>query len=168
MFLTRESVGLFLVRKTTKRRKQLGFYILDFQELHKRLVPRVILHYQRKLFVNRSLRDQLACVEDFSRVFHFSSLSLSKRSFRVCPPTLFAAVLNFFLPLITCGFLGAASCNNAAPTRFASGTTYVRKRGLAVLISCESALHCLPRRLKPLKSEASTCLELTIFLCFHR
>ena len=52
---------------------------------------------------------------------------------RVCFPTLFAADLKDFLPLITSQISGAAKSNMSAPMRFAAGTTYLRKKGIAVL-----------------------------------
>ena len=41
---------------------------------------------------------------------------------RVCLPTLFAAVLKFFLPLTTFAINGAANSNKSAPTRLAGWT----------------------------------------------
>ena len=58
----------------------------------------------------------------------------------VCFPTLFAADLKNFLPLITAPISGAANSNMSAPMHFADGTTYLRKNGTAVLpITCASA-----------------------------
>ena len=48
--------------------------------------------------------------------------------FRVYFPTLFAAVLKFFLPLTTSAISGTAKSNKSAPTRFAAGTIYLRKK----------------------------------------
>ena len=60
-------------------------------------------------------------------------------------PALFAAVLIFILPLTTSAVSGTPNSNKSAPTRFAAGTTYLRKNGIAVLpITCASALN--PRR----------------------
>ena len=53
--------------------------------------------------------------------------------FRVCFPTLFAADLNDFLPLMTSPVSGAANSNMSAPMRFAAETIYLRKNGIAVL-----------------------------------
>ena len=67
--------------------------------------------------------------------------------FKVCFPTLFAADLKDFLPLITSPISGAANSNMSAsaPMRFAAGATYLRKNGIAVLpITCASAPKPLP------------------------
>ena len=59
---------------------------------------------------------------------------------RVCLPTLLAAVLKFFLPLTTSAIPRTANFNQSAPTRFAAGTMYLRKNGIAVVpITCASA-----------------------------
>ena len=64
---------------------------------------------------------------------------------RVFFPTLFAAVLKFFLPLTTSAISGTANSNMSAPMRFAAGTTYLRKNGTAVLpITCARAPNPLP------------------------
>ena len=64
---------------------------------------------------------------------------------RVFYPTLFAAVLKFFLPLTTSAISGTANSNMSAPMRFAAGTTYLRKKGIAVLpITCARAPNPLP------------------------
>ena len=49
---------------------------------------------------------------------------------RVCLPTLFAAVLKFFLPPTTSAISGRASCNKSAPTRFAAETKFYGKMEL--------------------------------------
>ena len=72
--------------------------------------------------------------------------------FRLCFPTLFAAALKFFLPLTTSALSGTANSNKSAPTRFAAGTIYLRKKRIAVLsIICARApnplLLCLPTAL---------------------
>ena len=65
---------------------------------------------------------------------------------KVCLPTLFAAVLIFFLPLTTSAISGTANSNKSAPTRFAAGTIYLRKNGIALLpITCASASNPRPR-----------------------
>ena len=65
---------------------------------------------------------------------------------KVCLPTLFAAVLKFFLPLTTSAISGTANANKSAPTRFAAGMIYLHKNGIAVLpITCASAPNLRPR-----------------------
>ena len=120
-----------------------------------------------------SLRDRLDCFADFVgmlllcllppfKLFPCRTLALptalqlpspSPNCFlRVCFPTLFAAALKDFLPLITSPISGAANSNMSAPMRFAAGTTYLHKKGIAVLpITCAGAqnplLLCLPTAL---------------------
>ena len=65
---------------------------------------------------------------------------------KVCLPTLFAAVLLFFLPLTTSAICGTANSYKSAPTRFAAGTIYLRKNGIAILpLTCASATNPRPR-----------------------
>ena len=65
---------------------------------------------------------------------------------RVCLPTLFAAVLKFFLPLTTSAIPRTANFNNSGTTRCAAGTLYLRKNGIAVVpIICASAPNHRPR-----------------------
>ena len=99
------------------------------------------------MFVKMSLRDRLDCLVNFVGIILFCLLPpfslLSVRLwlpspspncfFNVCFPTLFAAVLKDFLPLITSPISGAANSNKSAPTRSAAGTIYLRKNGIAVL-----------------------------------
>ena len=67
---------------------------------------------------------------------------------RVCFPTLFAAVLKFFLPLTTSAISGTSNSNMSSLMRFAAGTTYLRKNGIAFLpITCARAPNPLPLRL---------------------
>ena len=73
--------------------------------------------------------------------------------FRVCFPTLFTADLKDFLPLITSPVSGAANSNMSAPMRFAAGTIYLRKNGIAVLPkTCARAPNPLPPIFQPLYS----------------
>ena len=114
-----------------------------------------------------SLRDRLDCLVDFVGMILLAVLFLlpSPNCFlRVCFPTLSAAVLNFFLPLTTSAISGTAKSNMSAPMRFAAGTTYLRKNGIAVLpISCARAPNPLPLCLPTaLYYGISTCLEETI------
>ena len=80
---------------------------------------------------------------------------------KVRVPTLFAAVLMFFLPLKTSALSGAANSNKSAPTRFAAGTIYLRRNEIAVLpITCGCAPNLRPRcRPMPLLNGISTCLK---------
>ena len=124
------------------------------------------------MFVKTSLRDRLDCLIDFVGMillaglfllpclgscfpaglsaFSFGSfLRLSSPSpnyfLRVCFPTPFAADLKDFLPLITSPISGSANSNRSAPTRFAAGTIYLHRNGIAVLpITCASAPNHLP------------------------
>ena len=85
------------------------------------------------MFVKMSLQDRLTCFADFvgmtllARLF---LLPLPNCFLRVCLPTLFAAVLMFFLPLTTSAISGTANSNKSAPRRFATGTIYLRKNEL--------------------------------------
>ena len=89
-----------------------------------------------------SLRHGLVCFKDFVAMILFALLFLllpPNCSLRVCPHTPFAAVLKFFLPLITSANSCTANSNKSAPTRFAAGTTYLHKKGFAVLrVTCAS------------------------------
>ena len=119
------------------------------------------------MFVKMSLRDRLDGLVDFVGMTLLAVLFLLPRPncfFRVCCPTLFAAVLKDFLPLITSPISGAANSNMSAPVRFAAGTIYLRKNGIAVLpIYCASAPNPRPRcRPTPLLYGNSTCLEATL------
>ena len=105
------------------------------------------------MFVKMSIRDRLDCLVDFVGMillFLLPSVRLRLPSpncfLRVCFPTLFAAVLKFFLPLTTSAISGTANSNMSAPMRFAAGTTYLRKTGIAVLpITCAKAPNPRPR-----------------------
>ena len=127
-----------------------------------------------------SFRDRLDCLVDFvgmiflcllplcrtpSAPFRLRLPSPSPNCFlRVCFPTLFAAVLKFFLALATSAISGTANPNMSAPMRCAAGTTYLSKNGIAVLpITCASAPNPRPRcRPTPLQYGISTYLEATI------
>ena len=115
---------------------------------HKRLVPKIVVwHDQREMFVKMSFRDRLDCLVDFIGMIFLCLLRLpSPNSFlRVCFSTLFASVLNFFLPLTTSAISGTANSSMSALMRFAAGTTYLRKNGIAVLpITCAGAPNSLP------------------------
>ena len=128
---------------------------------HKRLLQNKIVvgHDQREMFVEMSLRDRLDCSVDFVGMILLCLLlpcsaptaPFCRRLpspicfFRVCFPTLFAADLKDFLPLITSPISGAANSNMSAPMRFAGGTTYLRKHENAVLqITCARAPNPLP------------------------
>ena len=90
------------------------------------------------MFVKMSLRDRLDCLVGFVGMILFCLLTPLRLPspncfFRVCFPTLFAAVLKDFLPLKTSPISGAANSNMSAPMRSAAGTTFLRKKGIAVL-----------------------------------
>ena len=82
------------------------------------------------MFAKMSLRDRLDCLVDLVGMILLCLLPLPNCFLRVCFPTLFAADLKDFLPLITSPISGAANSNKSAPTRFAAGTTYLRKMEL--------------------------------------
>ena len=101
------------------------------------------------MFVKMSLRDWLVCFAGFvglnllAHRFLLPACRTPTAPFRlwlpspncflrVCLPTLFAAVLKFFLPLTTSAISGTANSNKSAPTRFAAWTIYLRKNGIAV------------------------------------
>ena len=133
------------------------------------------------MFVKMSLRERLICFADVvgmtllallfllppcrtpTALFHLR-LPSPNCFLKVCLPTLFAAVLIFFLPLTTSAISGTANSNKSPPTRFAAGTTYLRKNGIAVLpITCASAPNPRPRcRPTSLYYGISTSLEATI------
>ena len=88
------------------------------------------------MFVTISRCDQLACFADCVGMILLAFsllLPLPTCFLRVCVLKLFAAVLNFFLQLITSAISGAATSNISAPTHFAALTIYLRKNGIAVL-----------------------------------
>ena len=96
------------------------------------------------MFVKISLPDQLDWLVDFVGMIRLCLLPTHKAPFRlrllsancffrVCFPTLFAADLKFFLPLITSPIYGAGNSNIPAPMHFAAGTTYLHNNGIAVL-----------------------------------
>ena len=102
------------------------------------------------MFAEMSLRDRLICFADFAGMtllaLRFLRLPSPNCFLRVCLPTLFAAVLKFFLPLTTFTISGSENSNKSAPTSFAAGTMYLRKNGIAVLpITCASAPNPRPR-----------------------
>ena len=116
------------------------------------------------MFVKMSLLNRLDCLVDFVVMILLCLLPLPRCFFRLCFPTLFAADLKDFLPLITSPISNAANSNKSAPMRFAAGTTYLRKKGIAVLpIPCARASNPLPLCLPTaLYYGISTCLEATI------
>ena len=95
------------------------------------------------MFVKMSPRDRLISFEDFIRLTLlavFFLLPLLNCFLKVCLPTLFAAVLKFFLPLTTSAISGTANSNKSTPTRIAAGKINLRKNGIAVLpITCAKA-----------------------------
>ena len=73
-----------------------------YRHCHKSLVPKIVVrHNQREMFVNMSLPDRLDCLVDFVGMILLCLLPLPNCFFRVCFPTLFAADLKDFLPLIS-------------------------------------------------------------------
>ena len=119
------------------------------------------------MLVKMSLRDRLDCLVDFVGLillcllppFHLR-LPSPNCFFRVYFPARFAADLNDFQPLKPSTISGAANSNMSAPMRFATGTIYFCKTGIAVLpLTCASAPKpfplCLPT---PPQYGISTCL----------
>ena len=104
------------------------------------------------MFVKMSLCDRLDCLVDFVGMsLHCllppKCLWLSSPNcfLRVCLPTLFAAVLKFFLPLTTSAISGTANPNKSALRRSAAGTKNLRKKAIEVLaITCARAPNPLP------------------------
>ena len=99
-----------------------------------------------------SLRDQLEYSVDFVRKILLCLLPLPISFFRLFFPTLFAAALKDFLLLLTSLNSIATNSNMSTPMCFATGTTYLRKKGFVVLPkTCARApnpLHvCLPTAL---------------------
>ena len=103
-----------------------------------------------------SLRYRLICFADFVGMTLLALLFLlppvllrlpsSNCFLKVCLPTLFAAVLIFFLPITTSAISGTANSNKSAPTCFAAGTIYLRKNGIEVLPkTCAIAPNPRPR-----------------------
>ena len=119
------------------------------------------------MFEKMSLRDRLDCLADFVGMIVLCLLRPTSPScfLRVSFPTLFAAVLKDFLPLITSSISVAANSNMSAPMRYAAGTTYLRKNGIAVLSrTCARAPKRLPLCLRTAPQYGiSTCLEATTF-----
>ena len=114
-----------------------------------------------------SHRDPFFCYAEFVGITLLAVLfllALPNRFLKVCVPTLSAAFLKINLPLTTSAISGAANYNNSAPTRFAAGTIYLRRNGVAVFpITCANAMNprqrCWPI---PPQNVISTCLEATI------
>ena len=115
-----------------------------------------------------SLRVRLSCLEDFIGLTLLACRTLRAAFFfllpppncflRVCLPTLFAAVLKFFLPLTTSAISGRANSNKSAPRRSAGGTKFLRKIGNAVLpIICASAPNPRPQ-------STNTSIEWNLYL----
>ena len=107
------------------------------------------------MFLKRSLRDRVVCVAVIAGMTQLEVFFLSPLrncSLKISLPTLFAAVLSFFLPPTTSTISGTAIANQLASTRFAAGTIFLFKNGIAALpITCASALNPRPYcRPKPL------------------
>ena len=155
------------------------------RKCHKKLAPEKTLD-QWEMFVKLSLRDWLVCFADFVGMTILACLPYAFYSqpivpsrlllpplncfLRVCLPTVFAAVQNFFLPIKTTAISDAAKSNTSAPARFATGTTCSPKNGVAVLpISCASAPNPLPCCWpKPPQIGNSNSFEATTVNCFFR
>ena len=89
-----------------------------------------------------------ACTPFLATTKQLFSQSLSLHTLCSC--------LDSFLPLTTASISGKADFSNAAPTRFAAGTIYLRKNGIAVQpISCASApnpIHVVDQHLLRMES----------------
>ena len=101
------------------------------------------------MFLKMSLRDRLICFTDFVGMTLLAVLFLLPRPkcfLIVCPPTLHAAVLKFFLQLTTSAHSGKEKSNKSAPTRFVAETISLQKNGIAVLtLTSASATNLRPR-----------------------
>ena len=83
-----------------------------------------------------SLRDWLLCFEDSVGMTLLAALFLLPLTIcflRACLPTLFAAVVKFFLLLTSSSISVASNSNKWEPTRFAAGTILSRENGIVVL-----------------------------------
>ena len=97
------------------------------------------------MFVKMPLRGRLDRSVDFAGMIFLCLLRLPNCFFRVCFPTLFAAVFKVFLPPINTSISGAANSNMSAPMLLAAGTIYLPKKGIAVLSkTCVRAPNPLP------------------------
>ena len=96
------------------------------------------------MFAKMPLRDRLFCFADFVGITLLALLFLLPLPIwfpSICLTTLFAAVLNLFLPLKTSAYSGKANSNKSTPTRFAARVRYLRKRATAdFAITCAIAL----------------------------
>ena len=151
----------------------LGLSLQDFQKLPKKIVPKISWHDLWERFEKMSLLHQLIYFADFIRKTLLAwrtimapvlfLLPLPNCFFRVCLPTLFAAVLKLFLPLTTSAFFAAANSNMSAPTILQLGRYIYAKMNCCSpnnLCECtESPSTCRPI---PLKNGISTCLEAAI------
>ena len=123
------------------------------------------------MFVKMSLRNQLTCFVGFVGMTPLAVLFLPPLPncfLRVCLLTLFAAVLNFFLPLTTSAISGTLNSIKSAPTCFTAGTIYLLKNGTAALPITYSSPLNLRTRCRPivLQNGIATCLEATILKRF--
>ena len=87
------------------------------------------------MFLKTSFCDRLVCFAAFlgmTLLAIFFLLPLPNCFLSVCLPTLFAAVLKFFLPLTTSAISGAANSNKSVPTGSPVGTLYLGRTGTAV------------------------------------
>ena len=129
-------------------RQLLGIALQDFQDLPQKVGTELCSTCYMKKIVKMSFPDQLVCFAGFvvmNVLALFFLLPLPSCFLSVCLPTLFAAVLKFFLPVTTSVISGLTNSSNSAPTRFAAGTTYICKNGFAVLaITCASATNPHP------------------------
>ena len=92
------------------------------------------------MFAEKSLRDRLVCFAEFAGTSLLAVIflqSLSNFFLKVCPPTLFAAVFNFFCPLETSAISGAANSNKSAPRSFVAGTIFIRKNASSPNYLCK-------------------------------
>ena len=87
-----------------------------------------------------------SCLEEFVRMPLLCLLPLPCCFFKVYVPTLFASLLEIFLPLTTSTVPDAANSVKSAATRFAAGTKYLRRDGIVdLLLTCASAPNNIQR-----------------------
>ena len=88
------------------------------------------------MFVKKSHRVRLVCFADFAGTTLLAVFFLLTRAndfVEIRLPTLFAAVLNFFLSLKTSGNPVAANSKKSEPTHIAAGTIFLREIGFVFL-----------------------------------
>ena len=124
-----------------------GFPSKVSRNRHKHFAPKNAGHDYLERFKRMSHRDRLVCFADFVGLICLHSFfcyhyQLTSRSFW---STLLQLSWNFFTTNNICNFWHS-KFQQAEPTRFAAGTIFLRKNGIAILpITFESARNPHPR-----------------------